>query len=236
MAPYWAEELALTARAMGEESRARMLVALMDGRAWTAAEIAGSAGISRGTASTHLNHLVNAGLLVEVRQGRHRYVRLKSRDVADAIEALVRLSPGTTPAVPQSYLGHKHGQELRRGRTCYRHLAGALGVAVTRAWLEAGLISPDWTVTRAGLQWAESVGVRLPENPSRALSRPCLDWTERVDHAAGLLAEVFVENGLERRWLQRGTHPRSISLTAQGAGELRRSGLAIALGPDRPLT
>ncbi|BCW17926.1 transcriptional regulator [Arthrobacter sp. NtRootA9] len=236
MAPYWAEDLALTAKAMGEESRARMLLALLDGRAWTAAELADCAGITRGTATTHLNHLAAAGLLEEVRQGRHRYVRLKNMDVADAIEAMVRLSPRSRPLMPRSYQGHKHGQELKQGRTCYRHLAGALGVAVTRQWRDQGIIGADWTLTGAGRLWADSAGLQLPEKPGRALARPCLDWTERVDHAAGLFAELFVQAALERRWLERGAHPRAIRLTAKGTEELQRVGLVVPLGSNPTLS
>lgn len=213
-----------------------MLLALLDARAWTAAELAECAGISRGTATTHLNHLANAGLLEEVRQGRHRYVRLKNTDVADAIEAMVRLSPRPGPVMPRNYQGHKHGQELKQGRTCYNHLAGSLGVAVTRQWLDQGIIGADWTLTSAGRLWAESAGLQLPGKPGRALARPCLDWTERVDHAAGLFAELFVQAALERRWLERGAHPRAIRLTAKGAEALERIGRIVPLGRNPALS
>ncbi|WP_026264971.1 MULTISPECIES: ArsR/SmtB family transcription factor [Micrococcaceae] len=236
MAPLWADDLALTARAMAEESRARMLISLMDARAWTAAELAESAGITRGTATVHLNKLTDAGLVEDVRQGRHRYVRLKNRNVADAVEALVRLSPHAEPVVPRSFRAQKHNHELQQGRTCYRHLAGALGVAVTRTWLDKGLLSSDWTVTGNGRAWARDVGMPLPENPTRALARPCLDWTERVDHAAGLFAELFAAGALDRGWLIRGSHPRSVRLTAFGSEELRRFGLGSALGQGQRVT
>lgn len=230
MTAYWAEDLALIARAMGEASRARILIALMDARAWTASELAGCAGISKGTATTHLNHLVDVGLLDEVRQGRHRYVRLKNQDVADAVEALVRLSPSPGPGVPSTYRGGRHKQELQYGRTCYQHLAGAMGVQLAVFWQAQGFITPAWEVSGAGLAWAESIGLRLPDKPARALVRPCLDWTERVDHAAGVLPDLFAQHALSCGWLKRGSHPRSVVLTPLGGRQLAGCGLELVLG------
>lgn len=214
---------------MGDESRARILMALMDARARTATEMAECADISRGTATTHLNHLVGLGLLEEVRQGRHRYVRLKSADVADAIEALVRLSPQTGPQFPSTYRARKHELELQQGRTCYRHLAGVLGVRLQLELKKKGLVSPGWELTAAGREWACSLGIDLPENSTRALIRPCLDWTERVDHAAGLLPDLLVTTSLDHGWLKRGSHRRSIILTPQGAARFAQSGLSLDL-------
>src|SRR5262249_35856853 len=62
--------------------------ALIDGRAWTAGELARSAGASPQLASHHLARLIDAGV-VEVRpQGRHRYHRLASVEMARAFESL----------------------------------------------------------------------------------------------------------------------------------------------------
>ena len=229
MPSQWAEDLASIAQAMGNASRATMLVALMDTRARTAAEMAASAGISRGTATAHLNQLVDAGLLEEVRQGRHRYVRLKNSAVAGAIEALIALAPPGRPAA-SSYREHKHDAELQHGRTCYGHLAGALGVALALDWRRAGLVTPTGLdLTDAGHAWSRSLGIELPAHPSRPLVRPCLDWTERLDHAAGILPDLLVTTALEHGWLRRGSHPRSIRLTAEGAQVFAREGLLTTL-------
>jgi DNA-binding transcriptional ArsR family regulator len=230
MTTYWAEDLALMAKAMGEPSRARMLIALMDARAWTASELACCAGISKGTATTHLNHLVDVGLLDEVRQGRHRYVRLRNQDVADAIEALVRLNPSSGLEFPSTYRARTHAHELQHARTCYKHLAGALGVKLSAMWQTQGFITSGWEVTGAGLAWAEGIGLRMPQKPARALVRPCLDWTERMDHAAGVLPDLFTQHALACGWFKRGTHPRSITVTPLGAGQLEGLGLPLALG------
>ncbi len=82
------ESVARYAALLADRSRAAMCLALMDGRAWTAGELARAAGIAAPTATEHLNILVGAGLLAEQRQGRHRYVRLASAETARLLESL----------------------------------------------------------------------------------------------------------------------------------------------------
>ena len=67
--------LAQVASAIADGSRARMLCALMDGRAWTATELSLMAEVSASTASSHLARLQQQGLTACVRQGKHRYYR-----------------------------------------------------------------------------------------------------------------------------------------------------------------
>ncbi|WP_344295948.1 helix-turn-helix domain-containing protein [Agromyces neolithicus] len=54
-------DLATPARLMGEPARAAMLLALLDGRALPASDLAGIAGVKPSTASAHLAQLVEAG-------------------------------------------------------------------------------------------------------------------------------------------------------------------------------
>src|ERR1700684_28900 len=71
-----AESVARFAGQLADRSRAAMCLALLGGEVWTAGERARHAGVAAPTASEHLNQLVQAGLLAEERQGRHRYLRL----------------------------------------------------------------------------------------------------------------------------------------------------------------
>ncbi|NEE34556.1 winged helix-turn-helix transcriptional regulator, partial [Streptomyces sp. SID7982] len=71
-----AGRVAALAALLADETRAAMCLALLDGRAWTAGELARHARVAASTASEHLNRLVAGGVLAEERQGRHRYVRL----------------------------------------------------------------------------------------------------------------------------------------------------------------
>ncbi|MFE3196959.1 ArsR/SmtB family transcription factor [Embleya sp. NPDC059237] len=50
-------------------------------------------GIARSTATSHPNLLVDGGLLVEERHGRHRYLRVADRWVIELIESLAALAP-----------------------------------------------------------------------------------------------------------------------------------------------
>jgi DNA-binding transcriptional ArsR family regulator len=80
--PGGAAGVARLARLLADDTRATFCVAMLDGRAWTAGELARLARVAASTATEHLNQLVAAGLLVEERQGRHRYLRLAGPDVA----------------------------------------------------------------------------------------------------------------------------------------------------------
>ncbi len=71
-----------------------MCLALLDGRAWTAGELAAHARVAPSTATEHLHRLIDGGLLVERRQGRHRYVQLAGPSVAHLLEDLsARIEP-----------------------------------------------------------------------------------------------------------------------------------------------
>lgn len=148
----------------------------MDGRAWTVGELAHHAGIARNTASGHVRRLVNAGLLVEYRQGRHCYLTLAGPRVAAAVEAM-SLASRTHPAT-SSLRGHRHDEELAAGRTCYRHLAGRLGVDLLDRWTAAELVTDAWELTDAGRASFSGLGVDIRPDPRRDLLRPCIDWTQ----------------------------------------------------------
>ena len=79
---------AATAALLAEPPRAAMLQALLSGEALTAGELARVAGIGAPAASAHLARLVEGGLVAVHPQGRHRYHRLASEEVAAAIETL----------------------------------------------------------------------------------------------------------------------------------------------------
>ena len=106
---------------IGEAGRIQMLTALLDGNSHSASELAMAASVSPQTASSHLSKLLSGGLVVSERSGRRRLFRLKSVEVATAIEAL-----GAIAQVPKL----RAIPEVRFARTCYDHLAGALAIAV----------------------------------------------------------------------------------------------------------
>jgi DNA-binding transcriptional ArsR family regulator len=73
--------LAEIAALVGDPARATIVLALIDGRALTATELAVAARITPQTASTHLAKLTAAGVLSVARNGRQRQFRLASPTV-----------------------------------------------------------------------------------------------------------------------------------------------------------
>ncbi|WP_370679147.1 ArsR/SmtB family transcription factor [Comamonas sp. GB3 AK4-5] len=241
MAPFFArtlaamdaQALAQVAALIGEPARAAMLWALMDGRALTARELAQAGGIQPATASRHLALMVAARLLQVQPQGRHRYHRLASAEVAQLLEGLMRVAgPGSSLDRPK--VGPQDAA-LRTARTCYDHLAGRLGVAIAEhllaqgalAWGEDGrsarLLAPAaaelarWGVEGELLARAMAV----PKASGRPLCRPCLDWSERRPHLAGVLGACMCQHGLERGWLLRRQGTRALAISPAGAVALR---------------
>ncbi|MGW7266793.1 ArsR/SmtB family transcription factor [Streptomyces sp. NPDC054842] len=210
--------LARLAGLIADETRAACLLALLDGRAWTAGELARHAGVAASTASEHLGKLVAGGLLTEERQGRHRYVRLADARVAQLVEDLAaQVAPG--PAEPPRTLGQAGaGAAMARGRTCYDHLAGRLGIAVTDALTERRLLRQDtgFALTDAGLHWFAAAGIGLARTGRRPLARACLDWTERRPHLAGVAGAALCRHALDAGWCVRIGSERAVKVTDRG--------------------
>jgi DNA-binding transcriptional ArsR family regulator len=217
-----AESVAGFAGLLADRSRAAMCLALLDGRAWTAGELASEAGIGRPTATEHLNALVQAGLLAEVRQGRHRYVRIATPEFAQLIEELAAFAG--EPERPRSLLSVQAGNHLAAARTCYDHLAGTLGVTMYDALVAGGLLAVrDGTVlTPAGREWVVALAGEPALHPRgrRPLLRTCLDWTERRTHLGGALGAVLCQQFIDRDWITRTRDYRAIAVTDVGAEAL----------------
>ncbi len=221
-----ATELASLAALLADQTRAAICLALLDGRAWTAGELAAHAGVAPSTATDHLHRLISGGLLVERRQGRHRYVQLAGPAVAQLIEDLAaHTGPTRTPV--RGLREATAGAALRRGRTCYDHLAGRLGVALTDAMTAAGLLDQTggFALTPAGLTWlTDELGLDPAElrQSRRPLARGCLDWTERRQHLAGIAGAELCRRLLDNRWVARVGSGRAVRITPSGKSELGR--------------
>ena len=228
--------LARLAALLADPTRASMCLALIDGRAWAAGELATAAGVARSTASEHLDQLVAGGLLAEERQGRHRYLRLASPGVAQLVEDLA--AHAGPSAAPRSLRAVTASAALARGRTCYDHLAGRLGVAVLDALVARDLVADrhGFAVTDAGLRWLHDLGVDVEalHSSRRPMSRPCLDWTERRPHLAGAAGAALCRRLMDIGWVERGAG-RAVQVTPPGHKALHRLlGLTAAdLDPAR---
>jgi DNA-binding transcriptional ArsR family regulator len=187
---------------LAEPPRAAMLQALLAGEALTAGELARIAGIGAPAASAHLGKLTEGGLVTVHPQGRHRYHRLASEEVAAALETL-----GGLAASVQAPRRWPHGESFRAARLCYDHLAGRLGVALHRGLLREGWLSPaegGWGVTEAGAAGLGRLGLDLAAaRGARRFACDCMDWSERRPHLAGGLGRELAACCLRRHWLVR---------------------------------
>ena len=207
---------------MGDPARASMLSLLMDGRAHTASDLAATAGITAQTASGHLARMAQAGLLAVRAQGRNRFYRLGSPDVAHAIESLMSLVVARAPPASKS-AAWRRDPDLRFCRTCYDHLAGQIGIAVTDSLTRGGHLEPkgtrDWTLTASGALFCERVGVDLAgarQARTRHFARQCLDWSERRPHISGALGSAIADTFFRKGWAERLRRGRTVRITDQG--------------------
>ncbi|CAG9251102.1 Uncharacterized HTH-type transcriptional regulator YdfF [Paraburkholderia unamae] len=213
-----------TAFLIADPARAAMLMALADGRALPAGELAYAAGVTAQTASSHLAKLLDGGLLAVEKEGRHRYYRLADAQVAALLESLATV--GARAPVRRKPLG-REAQQLRFARCCYDHLAGKVGVAITGCLTHAGLITAEadkrFAVTPAGIEWFGELGLDVAAlKPGRhGIARQCLDWTEREHHLAGPLGVAFLELLCERGWMRRAPASRAVQVTPRGWLDLR---------------
>lgn len=208
-------DIAPVAALLGDETRARIVQALHGGRALPAGELARHARVAASTASEHLARLVAGELLAVERTGRHRYFRLASREVAHAVEALAAISP---PVPPRSLREATIGDALAEARTCYDHLAGRLGVAVTDSLIARGAVverGDSFALGSGANEALELLGIdALPRRRPPVLR--CLDWSERRPHVAGALGAALCARALEAGWVERLPTSRAVRVTPAG--------------------
>jgi DNA-binding transcriptional ArsR family regulator len=208
-------DIARLAALVTEPARAAMLLHLLDGRSWTATELARAAEIRAPAASAHLKKLVAAELIKVSPNGRHRYFRLGGTGVAQLIEQLQGFAPPQTVATP----GERRASEaLRTCRLCYDHLAGRLGVELTRAMVRKGWLIEDEPWFRLTDQGLESLA---PFGLGRAPGRTCMDWSERRLHLAGPLGAHLAQALIDRKLLLRDRKSRALRVSAQGDETIR---------------
>jgi DNA-binding transcriptional ArsR family regulator len=210
---------------VGDETRSRTLLALMNGLALPAGELARLSNVSPATMSCHLMKLVEGGLLKVEAQGKHRYYRLSGPKVATLLETF-----GTLVRLPEVSLPNPRVPgNMRYARTCYRHLAGHVAVELNKAalereyWVRSRSKDKHYRVTSAGEQWLDSLGINAsPRRRGADFARGCLDWSERTHHLAGELGSLLLDRFLDLKWLARMEGTRAIRITHKGQAEFRR--------------
>jgi DNA-binding transcriptional ArsR family regulator len=217
--------IAFVAGLLADPTRAAMCQALVGGEARPAGELAARTGVSAQTASNHLARLMAGGILRVEQQGRWRYYRLASADVAHAVEALAVVAPPLVNGFPGNGLS-REARRLREARTCYSHLAGRLGVALADAlvaarWIEEG--GRHYRITPSGARALRALGIDPRPRAAEPVARRCLDWTERRPHLAGPLGRALTSLALDRGWVRRVRGTRAVVVTSAGRVQLRKT-------------
>jgi DNA-binding transcriptional ArsR family regulator len=222
--------MAEVAALVGDPARANILCALLGGYALTASELALAAGVSAQTTSGHLGKLYAGRLLSLVKQGRHRYYRLAGPHIGQMLESIMNVALTGPPRFqPKSKLDG----ELRYARTCYDHIAGMLGVAISERLVEREFVvlgEEAGEVTSAGADFLAMLGVDLSgaRAKRRVFCRPCVDWTERRAHIGGAVGAALASRFFELKWIERPRKNRVLTVTPAGRRGLVESfGLAI---------
>jgi len=208
---------------IGDPVRATVMWTLLDGRAFTATELALAADTTAQNMSMHLTKLVRSELLEVESQGRHRYYRFARKEIAYAIEAMAHLvsSPGNSKnAKPEEI------SDIKYCRTCYDHLAGRVGVLITDSLLQQKIIVSKknlFELSKKGEKWFSDFDIDVDnlKNQRRYLLRPCLDWSERRHHIAGSIAAALLAKMLHLDWIRKTRSSRAIIITGKGQKEFR---------------
>jgi len=169
------------------------------------------------------------GLLASTAQGRHKYFRFASEQVAQLVESLMRVAPRRQVATPP-----KAQEPIRAARFCYDHLAGTLGTRLLASMLRKGWLAKtqddprQLDVTAKGEKSLAQLGIDVDaaRERRRQFACCCLDWSERQDHLGGALGAAMAEQFKAARWIERQKHSRVVRVTPTGVEALQRLGLA----------
>lgn len=197
------QPLVRVALACADESRLRILLALIAGEA-TVSDLVTQLGLPQPRVSSHLSVLRDAGLVRRRSSGRQRTYGVDAVQVGamfDALRSTAALTATGTPRSAQADREVRRDSPIRRARTCYDHLAGVAAIELLddltrRGWLTGPSgDGRDYALTKAGASALVRRGVDV-ERAAKARRRfafGCVDWTERRPHLGGALgAEVLL--------------------------------------------
>lgn len=211
-------DISRIAALIGDPARANILTALMSGKALTATELAGEAGVTVQTTSAHLAKLEAAEMIACRKSGRHKYFTLGGDDVGHALEALMGLAAGA------GHLRTRTGPKddaLREARVCYNHLAGAKGIALYQGLLARGVVEERGEAVVLGADGAAfltdfGIDMATLQRAKTPLCRSCLDWSARQTHLAGSVGRALLARMVEMDWAERAPGTRIVRFSAKG--------------------
>lgn len=212
--------LSSIASAIGDPARARMLCSLLDGCARTATELAALAEVGASTASGHFSRMREQGLVELAVQGKHRYYRLASAEVAAALEALLVVA-----GVPRTPFKPSTPPELCHARTCYGHMAGHVAVQIHDAFMAREYLkqhNDQYVLTDAGAHFLVELGLDVDavRAKRRSFAKPCMDWSARRPHIGSALGDALLSLFVVRGWVEKQLDSRVVRLTRSGERQL----------------
>lgn len=202
------------AQLLSDPLRLRIITLLAEGPV-TVSELTARTGAHQARVSSHLAILRRAGWARTSTYGQQRHYQLAVPQIAEAIRTLGSMPITSRSHEPKERLpgGTSAARTLGVARTCYKHLAGRVGVALcerllAKGWIvptenKAGKYQPGFALTGVGRECLHARGVVIPKQKSRRqFAYACPDWMEPSPHLGGALAEAIL-NRLEELELVR---------------------------------
>lgn len=197
---------------------AAILWKLRTGRAYTAIELAKETDVAKGKIQPYLNTLIQAELLTEIERRKRGYYRLLNNNVQQALHAHYEQAGLTESELAKNH----HPTGMKYCRTCYNHLAGKVGVMVTKALMQKGIIKigedTHFVLLPEGELFFEEWGIDivvLRKKRSR-FAKACIDFSERKYHLGGALGKAFFCEMEQKGWVQRIEGAREVTITTKG--------------------
>ncbi|MGH3500006.1 MAG: ArsR/SmtB family transcription factor [Nocardioidaceae bacterium] len=217
-------DIASVAAVLAEPTRIRILLALNNGNALTATELAGTVRVSRPAASFHLTKLVQHDLLTVQTRGRYRYFRLANEKISTVLEILASISPEEEVS---SLRQGVRADQVRFGRICQNHIGGYIAVSLTAAFRQRGVLvdfADGYRLTEYGATFLTGLGIDLSSfaRKDRFVERHP-DWSESSHHMAGPLAKLVAHFMLGQDWLREARSSRAVRVTDSGRTALLES-------------
>ena len=219
--------LARVAGALGERTRASMVIELLGGEALPVAALARAAGVAR------------------LDRERRHVARLESRGARDGAARRAASGSSRSPATrsPRPSRRSRCSPASRRSARCAPRTGSPPSAPPAPATTTSRGGSASASATRSARRarwsrgrsrcatprcWSGSAWTWRPRARRGGRStRTCLDWSERRPHLAGGLGAALLGSLLARGWVARRPGGRALRVTGAGA-----AGLADVLGID----
>lgn len=204
----------------------RLFQKLSGGRAFTLVELANDAEISRKAMAEILRQMVEIDVL-GTRVTRARTYYFTKHPANDNLSLLFPAEPLST-AIPAG---------MKYSRHCYGHLAGYVGVRLTRAMLDRNLLRENdesFEVTPDGWQWFEKMGIEKDDfDTDKNPAKKCLDCSERRSHLSGQLGDALLKKLIDDGKVNNVPNSREMRITAKGKSWfLKELGINLSLPAD----